>query len=136
METPPLIRNDRFTGQQYDFSLGAGLMAFTTFRWASTIIQEAGHKPSQQLGTVFGIAVCFSIALLMIDYLLWRLRFFKAVRSGLWGGGAVGSYAGLVAGAELAHPVWSQVVGLVSTILFFVVFYYLEQRFQDKPKQP
>ena len=110
-------------------------MAFITYRWASTIVQEWGQKPSQQVGKVLGMAVGFSALLLLIDYVLCRLKLTRAVRSGLWASAALGPYAGLVAWNELAHPVWSQIIGFGSTALFFVVFYYMDRRLQRKHHQ-
>lgn len=107
-------------------------MALVAYRWAATIVQEWGQKPSQQTGTVLGIALGFAIALLLVDYVLWRLQLSKAIRSGLWACAAIGPYAGLVAEAALAHPVWSQIAGFGTTILAFLLFYNLEQGLEGK----
>ncbi|MFZ5858405.1 MAG: hypothetical protein ACOYZ6_16390 [Chloroflexota bacterium] len=113
---------------KYDFGLGSGFMAFMAYRWASTIVQEWGQKPSQQVGTVLGLTVGFTIIILLFDYILWRLQFIKAIRSGLWAGAAIGSYVTLIAGAEITYPVWSHIIGLTSTIIAFVTFYILDNR--------
>jgi hypothetical protein len=131
MENTPLTSN-KMPKRRYDFGIGGGFVAIITSRWASTIVQEWEQKPSQQIGIVLGLAVCFSVTLLLLDYVLWRWRFIKAIRSGLWASAAIGPYAGLVAWNELAHPVSSQVIGLVSTIVAFVAFYYLDRLLQGK----
>lgn len=114
--------------RNYNFGIGSGFMVFMVYRWASTIVQEWGQKPSQQVGTVLGLIVCFTIIILLLDYILWRIEFTKAIRSGLWAGAAIGSYATLIAEAETAHPVWSHIIGLMSTIIVFAIFYALDNR--------
>ena len=113
--------------RSYDFGIGGGFVAVTAYRWAATLVQEGGHKPSEQVWTVLGLTAGFSAALLLVDYLLWRGRLDRAVRSGLWAAAAIGPYAGLVAWEEWAHPVWGHVAGLVSSVLAFVAFYYLDR---------
>lgn len=107
-------------------------MAFLAYRWAATIVQEWGQKPSQHAGQVFGFFVSFLLILFLIDYVLWRCRFTLAVRSGLWAAAALGPMAALTAWMELMHPVWSHVIGLLSTILSFIAFYFLERWLQGK----
>jgi hypothetical protein len=85
---------------------------------------------------VVGIGVCFTIALLLIDYVLWRGKLARAVRSGLWASAAIGPYAGAVAWEELAHPVWSHIIGFVSSVLVFVAFYYLDKGLQRGWRKP
>ena len=119
----------------YDFGISSGFVAFTAYRWASTIVQERGQRPSVQVGPMLGIALGFSAALLLVDYVLWRWGFTKAIRSGLWAAAAIGPHAGAVAWVELAHPVWSQVIGFTSTILAFVAFYCLDRRLERKRQQ-
>lgn len=114
--------------RNYNFGFGSGFMVFMAYRWASTIIQEWGQKPSQQVGTVLGLTVGFTLIVLLFDYILWRLQFIKAIRSGLWAGAAIGSYATLIVGAEIAHPVWSHIIGVMSTIIVFAIFYALDNR--------
>lgn len=111
----------------YNFGIGGGFAAFITYRWASTIVQESGSKPSQRFGLVIGLAIGFAIVLWLVDWVLWRVKLSSRVRSGLWAGAAIGPYAGLVALEMLAHPVWSQVIGLVSTVLAFTAFYFLDR---------
>ena len=129
------INHCRIQKQRYDFGFGSGFMAFMAYRWASTIVQEWGQKPSQQIGIVLGLTVGFIIVLFLFDYILWRLQFIKAIRSGLWAGAAIGSYVSLLAGAELTHPVWSHILGLTSTIIAFVAFYSLDNRLKVNNKE-
>lgn len=131
-ENPLSTGNNSRPQRTYDFGIGGGFVAFTTYRWASTLVQEWGWKPSQRFGTVVGIGVCFIIGLLLIDYVLWRWKLDRAVRSGLWASAVIGPYAGAVAWEELAHPVWSQAIGLVSAVLVFVAFYYLDKELQHR----
>jgi hypothetical protein len=132
MKNPSLTPGDDMPKRTYDFGIGGGFVAFTTYRWASTIVKEWGWQPSQRFGTVIGIGVCLTIVLLSIDYVLWRWRFERAIRSGLWASAAIGPYAGLVAWEELAHPAWSHVIGLVGTVVVFVAFYYLDKKLLEK----
>lgn len=120
--------------KKYDFGIGNGFVVIMAYGWASTIVQEWGKKPSQNFGIVLGIAVGFSIILFLLDLVLWRWQFGKAVRSGLWGGAVFGPWAALIAWEKLAHPVWGQLTGLLSTVLVFTVFYFLERK-RDRPRQ-
>ena len=122
--------------RSYDFGIGGGFVAFTAYRWAATMVQEWGWKPSERAWIVLGLALGFSLALVLVDYVLWRGRLDRAVRSGLWASAALGPYAGMVAWEELAHPVWSQVIGFGSSVLIFVVFYYLDRRLQRGGQKP
>lgn len=111
----------------YDFGIGGGFTAFICYRWAATIVQESGSKPSQRFGLVIGLAIVFAVALWLADWVLWRVRLSRPVRSGLWAGAVIGPYAGLVAIEVLVHPVWSQVIGLAGTVLAFTLFYFLDR---------
>ena len=132
MKNPPSSTDHGLPKRSYDFGVGGGFLAFISYRWASTIIQESGRLPSQNLRTVLALAVGFTLLLLLVDYLLWHLKFDRPTRSGLWAAAALGPYAGTVAWVELAHPVWSQVIGLGSTLLFFTAFYFLDDRLQGR----
>ena len=114
--------------RNYAFGLGSGFMAFMAYRWASTIVQEWGQKPSQQVGTILGLTVGFMIIMFLFDYILWRLQFNKAIRSGLWASATIGSYMTLFTEAEITHPVWSHIIGLTTTMITFVIFYFLDNR--------
>jgi len=120
--------HNKLSRPKYELGVGSGLVALIAYRWAATVVQEWGWKPSERFGWVFGMMVGFSVVLLLVDYGLGRLRIERAVRGGLWAGAVFGPYAGLVAWEELAHPVWAQVIGLGSTLLVFVLFYFLERR--------
>jgi hypothetical protein len=128
MKNGMTINDDNMRKQKYEFGIGSLFIAFISYGWASTIVQEWGQKPSARIGVVLGLALCFLLLLLLVDYLLWRWRFTKAIRSSLWAAAILGPYAALVAWAELGHPVWSQMIGAASAILIFVVFYLLENR--------
>jgi preprotein translocase subunit SecE len=127
-----LTSSNKTLKQSYSFGFGSGFIVFMAYSWASTIIQEWGQKPSQQISTVLGLTLGFLIALYLFDYILWRWQFTRAIRSGLWAGAAIGSYATLFAWTELAHPVWSHVIGLTSTVFAFVIFYSLDNIVQSK----
>jgi drug/metabolite transporter (DMT)-like permease len=132
IENPTPATNNAPPKRGYDFGIGGGFIVLTTYRWASTIVQEWGWQPSQRLGIVMGMVLCFTIALLLADYLLWRRKLARAIRSGLWASAAIGPYVAVVAWEELSHPVWSQVTGLASTALVFITFYYLDQGLQHR----
>ena len=126
--------NDDLSKPRYELGISSGFVALTAYRWAATIVQEWGWKPSQRSGWVLGIMLGFSAVLFVVDFLLWRLDVARATRAGLWASAVFGPYAGQVAWVELAHPVWAQVIGVGSTLLCFVLFYHLENRLQRKSR--
>ena len=64
---------------------------------------------------------------LAVDYGMYRTGLEKAVRSGLWFAAMIDPYAGMVALDEWGHPVGSQMIGFVATVLAFGVGYSLEK---------
>jgi hypothetical protein len=126
------FQDDSKPKQRWDFGVSSTFMVFLSYTWASTIVQEWGQKPSHHFGVVFGIFLCFLTALMLTDYVLWRLRFTSAVRSGLLATATLGPLATLVVWEKFAHPVWSQAAGVASTIVFFAVFHNLHNWLQGR----
>ena len=118
--TPPSPRNR--PGHPYEFGIGVSFLAFIGYRWASSIIAESDVKVLENTGKLLLVTSAFTLALLLVDYLLSQWRLDTRTRSGLWAAAAFGPYAGLVAWEELAALAWSYTIGLSATIFFFVLF--------------
>lgn len=82
------------------------------------------------------MVIGFSAVLLLVDILFWRVGLELPVRTGLWAAALFGLYAGQVARVELGHPVWAQVMGVCSTLLAFLLFYFLERRLGQPSASP
>jgi hypothetical protein len=67
-----------------------------------------------------------------VDYVLARLGVGLRTRSALWFAALLGPYAGLVALNEWGHPVASQAISVVATLVAFGVGYWLEGVFGRK----
>jgi hypothetical protein len=114
------------------FAVGA--MALLAFRWGAYLTTAWGYTPTRGWGLLINFGMVMGIVLLALfaDYGLHRAGLAKPVRAGAWFSALAGPYAGMTALAEWGHPVGSQVIGVISTLLAFWVGYGLERRLEKK----
>ncbi|GAB4580013.1 MAG: hypothetical protein Fur0022_27520 [Anaerolineales bacterium] len=103
------------------FSPGILLIGYVAFSWASALVREWGYLPYRPPGLFIGFAVWlgFIFATWFVDFLLNLLNLTAQIRAALWMSAVVGPYAGMMAYDQWGHPIWSQVISLVSAVVAF-----------------
>lgn len=111
-----------------------GLMALVAFRWGAELTRSWGYAPARGAGLAinFGLVAGMVLLALLVDVGLQRAGLSRAIRSGVWFAALTGPYAGMIALHEWGHLVGSQAIGVASTLLAFLLGYWLEQRVTRK----